>query len=99
MVDRLLRQRILAHGPVSVADFMQEVLTAPIGGYYTEAAASEGRADDPHSPAPGGAEGGPWSYYVFRRQMENVVFTLFIAMLFIMFIAMFPTMFFYRATP
>ena len=58
MVDRLLRQRILAHGPVSVADFMQEVLTAPIGGYYTEAAASEGRADDPDSPAPGGAEGG-----------------------------------------
>jgi hypothetical protein len=41
MVDRLLRQRILAHGPVSVSDFMQEVLTAPIGGYYTEATATD----------------------------------------------------------
>ena len=58
MVDRLLRQRILAHGPVSVADFMQEVLTAPIGGYYTEAAASEGRDDDPESPAAEGGEVG-----------------------------------------
>lgn len=66
MVDRLLRQRILAHGPVrthvlrvfdevssdligaavwqvSVSDFMQEVLTAPIGGYYTEATPTDNK--------------------------------------------------------
>ena len=80
MVDRLLRQRILAHGPVrgffsllsylaissspparesvtltaapcaavrqvAVSDFMQEVLTAPVGGYYTEAAATDDNAN------------------------------------------------------
>jgi hypothetical protein len=38
VVDRLLRSRIRAQGPISIGDFMQEVLKSPVGGYYTEAA-------------------------------------------------------------
>eukprot|EP01048_Picozoa_sp_COSAG05_P014264 COSAG05_NODE_1599_length_4452_cov_2.249024_2_plen_259_part_00 len=49
MVERMLTSRIQAQGPVSIGDFMQEVLSAPVGGYYTEAAAT----DDGGSKLPG----------------------------------------------
>lgn len=45
--DRLLKSRIAAHGPLSIADFMQEVLTAPLGGYYTTDETTGGKADGP----------------------------------------------------
>ena len=39
LLDRHLRSKIGVHGPVPLSDFMQEALTAPLGGYYTEAGA------------------------------------------------------------